>query len=313
MLFFVLRRFAAGLVLVLVVATITFFAMRLTASNPAAAIVGEGATQVQIDKLAHQLGLDLPWYQQYWNWLSGAVRFDFGASWYSNLPVLEDLSIRLPVTMGFVTMGLIFSASLALLLGVLAAVRGGLVDRFVQVLGIIGFGVPAYLIGMFLAVELAINRSIFPATGIVLWSESPAGYLHHLALPAFAIAVGAMASTAQQVRGAMIDQLDSDYVRTLRSRGIAERKIIFKHALRNGAPAALTNVGIQFIAMLGGGVVIESIFNLPGIGSMATIGSQRGDQPVVLGVVVVMVAAVVIVNTLIDIAYGLLNPKVRVK
>jgi peptide/nickel transport system permease protein len=215
--------------------------------------------------------------------------------------------------MGFVTMGLFFSASLALLLGVFAAVRGGVVDRVVQVLGIFGFGVPAYLIGMFLAVEFAINRSWFPATGIVLWSESPAGYLHHLALPALAIAVGAMASTAQQVRGAMIDQLDSDYVRTLRSRGISERQIIFKHALRNGAPAALTNLGIQFIAMLGGGVVIESIFNLPGIGSMATIGAQRGDQPVVLGVVVVMVTAVVVVNTLIDIAYGLLNPKVRVK
>lgn len=313
MLLFVLRRFAAGLVLVFVVGTITFFAMRLTASNPAAAIVGEGGTQAQIDKLAHQLGLDQSWYQQYWNWLSGALHFDFGASWYSNLPVLEDLSIRLPVTMGFVTMGLIFSATLALLLGVLAAVRGGVIDRVVQVLGIFGFGVPAYLIGMFLAVELAINRSLFPATGIVLWSESPAGYLHHLALPAFAIAVGAMASTAQQVRGAMIDQLDSDYVRTLRSRGITERQIIFKHALRNGAPAALTNLGIQFIAMLGGGVVIESIFNLPGIGSMATIGAQRGDQPVVLGVVVVMVTAVVVVNTLIDIAYGLLNPKVRVK
>lgn len=313
MLLFVLRRFAAGLVLVLVVATITFFAMRLTASNPAAAIVGEGGTQAQVDKLAHQLGLDQAWYQQYWNWLSGVLRFDFGASWYSNLPVLEDLGIRLPVTMGFVTMGLLLSATLALLLGVLAAVRGGVIDRVVQVLGIIGFGVPAYLIGMFLAVELAINRSLFPATGIVLWSESPAGYLHHLALPAIAIAVGAMASTAQQVRGAMIDQLDSDYVRTLRSRGITERQIIFKHALRNGAPAALTNLGIQFIAMLGGGVVIESIFNLPGIGSMATIGAQRGDQPVVLGVVVIMVLAVVIVNTLIDIAYGLLNPKVRVK
>jgi peptide/nickel transport system permease protein len=312
-LFFVLRRFAAGLVLVVVVATLAFLAMRLTASNPAVAIIGESATQPQIDKLTHQLGLDQSWLQQYWNWLSGVLRFDFGASWYSNTPVLEDRSIRLPGTMGFVVMGLLISATFALLLGVLAAVRGGVVDRMVQILGIIGFGVPAYLIAMFLAIQLAINRSVFPATGIVLWSESPAGYLHHLTLPAVALAVGAMASTAQQVRGAMIDQLDADYVRTLRSRGITERQIIFKHALRNGAPAALTNLGIQFIAMLGGGVVIESIFNLPGIGSMATIGAQRGDQPVVLGVVVIMVFAVVIVNTLIDIAYGLLNPKVRVK
>lgn len=313
MFFFVLRRFAAGLVLVFVVATITFAAMRLTASNPAVAIIGESGTQEQIQKLTHQLGLDQSWLQQYWNWLSHAVRLDFGTSWYSADTVMSTLAIRLPVTMGFVTIGLVISASLALLLGVLAAVRGGVIDRIVQVLGIIGFGVPAYLIGMFLAIELAINRSIFPATGIVLWSESPAGYIRHLTLPAIAIAVGAMASTAQQVRGAMIDQLDSDYVRTLRSRGITERQIIFKHALRNGAPAALTNIGIQFIAMLGGGVVIESIFNLPGIGSMATIGAQRGDQPVVLGVVVIMVLAVVIVNTIIDIAYGLLNPKVRVK
>lgn len=313
MLFFVLRRFAAGLVLVFVVATITFLALRLTAPNPAASILGEGATRDQLQQLTVQLGLDKSWLEQYWNWLSGALRLDFGTSWYTTTPVMEELGIRIPVTMGFVMIGLAISSTLALFLGVLAAVRGGAIDRIVQVLGIVGHGVPAYLIAIFLAVQLAINRDLFPATGIVLWSESPLGYLHHLALPATALAVGAMASTAQQVRGAMIDQLDADYVRTLRSRGIAERKIIFKHALRNGAPAALTNIGIQFIAMLGGGVVIDSIFNLPGIGSMATIGSQRGDQPAVLGVVVVMVMAVVIVNTLIDVAYGLLNPKVRVK
>ncbi len=313
MFMFVLRRFLSGILLVLVVATITFLAMRLTAPNPTASIIGEGATHEQLVKLTHQLGLDRPWPRQYWDWLSHAIRGDFGVSWYSPDTVMSTLAIRVPVTMGFVTMGLLLSASLALVLGVTAAVRGGVTDRLVQVLGIIGFGVPAYIIAIFLAIQLAINRHLFPATGIVLWSESPAGYLKHLALPAIALAVGAMASTAQQVRGAMLDQLDGDYVRTLRSRGITERKIIFKHALRNGAPAALTNLGIQFISMLGGGVVIESIFNLPGIGSMATIGAQRGDQPVVLGVVVVMVAAVVVVNTLIDIGYGLLNPKVRVK
>ncbi len=313
MLLFVLRRLGAGITLIFVVATITFFAMRFTASDPAAAILGEGATRDSIAKKAVELGLNRAAFAQYWDWISHAVHLDFGRSWYSSVPVLEDLSVRIPVTMGFVAMGLIISAAFALVLGVVAAVRGGWTDRALQVFAIIGFGIPSYLVAVFLAFQFAINRHLFPATGVTLWSESPSGYIHSLTLPAISIAVGAMASTAQQVRGAMIDQLDSDYVRTLRSRGLAERKIIFKHALRNGAPAALTTLGVQFIAMLGGGVVLENVFNLPGIGSIAAIGAQRGDQPIVLGVVVVMVTSVVIVNTIIDVAYGLLNPKVRVK
>ena len=313
MFWFILRRVGAGLVLILVVASITFFAMRITSSNPAAAVLGEGATREAIAQKAVELGVNRPALVQYWDWLSHAVRLDFGRSWYSSVPVTEDLGIRLPVTMGFVAMGLMISAAFALVFGVIAAVRGGWIDRALQIFATIGFGIPAYIVALFLAFQLAIDRHLFPATGVTTWGESPLGYIHSLTLPAISIAIGAMASTAQQVRGAMIDQLDGDYVRTLRSRGLAERKIIFKHALRNGAPAALTTLGVQFIAMLGGAVVLEQVFNLPGIGSIAAMGAQRGDQPIVLGVVVVMVMAVVVVNTIIDIAYGLLNPKVRVK
>ena len=150
------------------------------------------------------------------------------------------------------------------------------------------------------------------ATGFVKFSESPLDWLKSITLPAISLAIGAMAATAQQIRGSMVDVLRMDYVRTLRARGLPSRSVLYKHALRNAAPAGLTVLSLQFIAMMGGAVIVEKVFGLQGIGTMANNSASAGDSPELMGVVVLMVAIVVFINLLLDVAFGLLNPKVRV-
>jgi len=207
---------------------------------------------------------------------------------------------------------LLIALILSIALGTVAALRGGWVDRVVQFASVLGTAIPSFLIALVLAVVLAVQLGLLPATGYVALGTSGTGWLQSIILPSVALAVGATAATAMQVRGALIDVLQADFVRTLRSRGLSTRSVVFKHALRNAAPPALTVLGLQFIGLIGGAVVVEKVFGLPGIGTLANSAAVRGDAPVLLGTVVVTVAVVVAVNLLLDIAYGWLNPKVRV-
>jgi peptide/nickel transport system permease protein len=177
---------------------------------------------------------------------------------------------------------------------------------------VVGFAVPNFLVALLLALFVAVKWGLLPATGYTKFSESPGDWLKSITLPALALAVGATAATAQQVRGSMIDVLRMDYIRTLRSRGLSERSLLYKHALRNAAPPALTVLSLQFIGLVGGALVVEKVFGLNGIGSQVTLAAGQGDLPVVMGVVLVMVLIVVIVNLVMDVLYGWLNPKVRV-
>jgi peptide/nickel transport system permease protein len=301
MIVFLVRRIAAGLVLVLVIATTTFALMGLTGSDPVRQIVGQTATRQQVTAKSAELGLDQPFVVRYGHWLADAVHGNLGSSWFSGESVTSSLENKLPVTLSIVLAALLLSAVLSTLLGVAAAVRRGALDQVVQLLAVLGF-----------AVVIGVDLGWLPATGYVPLADSASGWLRSITLPALSLAVGAIAATAQQVRGSMVDVLRADYIRTLRSRGISERSLLFRHALRNAAPAALTVLALQFIGLVGGAVVVEKVFGLNGIGSQATSAGSQGDTPVVMGVVVVMVALVVVVNILMDLAYGWLNPKVRV-
>nr|WSY57307.1 ABC transporter permease [Streptomyces sp. NBC_00886] len=312
MIVFLVRRVVAGLVLVLVIATTTFALMSLTGSDPVRQIVGQTATRQQVAAKSAELGLDQPFVVRYGHWLADAVHGNLGSSWFSGESVTSSLDNRLPVTLSIVLAALLVSAVLSTVLGVAAAVRRGALDQLVQLLAVLGFAVPSFLVALVLAVVVGVHLGWLPATGYVPLADSAGGWLRSITLPALSLAVGAIAATAQQVRGSMVDVLRADYVRTLRSRGISERSLLFRHALRNAAPAALTVLALQFIGLVGGAVVVEKVFGLNGIGSQATTAGSQGDTPVVMGVVVVMVALVVVVNILMDLAYGWLNPKVRV-
>jgi peptide/nickel transport system permease protein len=309
---FLLRRVTSGIVLIFVVSALMFALMNATGSDPARNIVGQTATKEQVAVKSHELGLDRPLVTRYADWLSHAVRGDLGTSWFGGDPVQTSLRDKLPVTLSIVIAALLLSAIVSVILGVAAAVRRGWLDGTVQVLAVLGFAVPSFLVALLLALFVAVKWGLLPATGYTKLGESPAGWLKSIALPAISLAVGATAATAQQVRGSMIDVLRMDYIRTLRSRGLSERSLLYKHALRNAAPPALTVLSLQFIALVGGALVVEKVFGLQGIGTQVAVAADQGDLPVVMGVVLVMVLIVVLVNLTLDVLYGWLNPKVRV-
>ena len=214
------------------------------------------------------------------------------------------------MTMVFAAMILI--AICAALIGVAAAVKRGWVDRVVQVGAIIGDSVPGFVIGVILVTILAIQLGLFPATSTISPDAGADAWVYSMSLPVIALLINGVTGGAQQIRSAVIKQLERDYVRTLRSRGIGEREILFKHVLRSAAPAGLTVLSLQLIGMLGGVVIIEQIFALPGMGPLAVAATGQSDLPVVMGVVMYTVVVVIVVNLLVDILNGWLNPKVRV-
>jgi peptide/nickel transport system permease protein len=310
---FVARRLLSGAVLLFVIATVTFFLIRSNGTSIARTLLGETATSEQIAAKTSELGLDRPVVAQYADWAANAVRGDFGSSWLTNESVAGALVDRLPVTLSIALLAIVLTTVLAVGIGVLAAVKRGWLDRVVQVLAVLGFAMPGVWFALLLVLVFAITLRWFPATGYVPLSESPSAWIIALALPVIAISVGAVAATAQQVRSSMIVTLEQDYVRTLRSRGLSERRIVLQHALRNAAPTGLTVISLHFISLLGSTVVIEKIFALPGIGSMVLNATVGGDSPQVLGVVVMMVIVVVVVNLVIDLSVGWLNPKARTR
>ncbi|MFJ3804281.1 ABC transporter permease [Streptomyces sp. NPDC090088] len=312
MLAFLIRRIAAGAVLVVVVATATFLMLGLTGTDVARNVLGETASRAAVAAKTRQLGLDQPLVERYGHWAGQALQGNLGDSWFTGDPVNQSLMDTLPVTLSIVFAGLLLAAVLSVALGTAAALRGGWVDRLVQFAAVLGTAVPSFLIALVLAVTLAVRLGWLPATGYVALNSSGIDWLRSIILPAVSLAVGATAATAMQVRGAMVDVLRADFVRTLRSRGLSTRSVILRHALRNAAPPALTVLALQFIGLIGGAVVVEKVFGLPGIGSLANSAATRGDAPVLLGTVVVTVVIVVAVNLLLDIAYGWLNPKVRI-
>jgi len=312
MLIFLLKRLVAGVLLLFVISTLTYVLLYFSSDGIAQNILGEFATPEQIALKQAELGLDQPLPVRYLDWLGGAITGDFGRSWFTSEPVVSALFSRLPVTLTIVVGALVIAAVLAALLGVAAAIKRGWVDRAVQLLSLAGDALPSFVVAIVLVTSLAIQARIFPATGFVPFAENPALWLMSIALPITALVFQLVAQAAQQFRSAIIDVRRRDFVRTLRSRGLAEREVVFKHVLRSAAPAALTILSLQFVGLLGGSVIIEQIFALPGVGPLAVLSTTQGDIPVVMGVVVYTVVMVIIVNLVVDLVNGWLNPKVRV-
>jgi len=312
MLPFILRRLGAGIVLLFAITTITYVMLYFSSKNIAHNILGEFATPEQIAAKQAELGLDQPLFARYADWLGGALTGDLGRSWFNSEPVLQALSSRLPVTLSIVVTALLVATLLAAALGIAAAVKRGWIDRAVQFFSLAADALPSFVIAIILVTVLAIGLGLFPATGYVAFGSNPSLWLASITLPVLALIFQLTASSAQQFRSAIIEVRRRDYVRTLRSRGLGEREVLVKHVLRSAAPPALTILSLQFIGLLGGSVIVEQIFALPGIGPLAIASTTKGDIPVVMGIVVYTVIMVIIVNLIVDLVNGWLNPKVRV-
>ncbi|MFS0735060.1 ABC transporter permease [Microbacterium sp. 1P10UB] len=311
MIIYILRRLGAGVVIVVTLCVLAFFLLYVGAQDTARNIVGQTAAPEIVARKAAELGIDRPLVVQFGDWLSNAVTGDLGRSWFTGEPVTQLLLVRVPVTLSVTIGAILLSALLAVILGALSAGRRGWVDRGLQVVSVVAAAVPGFLFALALATVFGLTLRWLPATGYIPITVSFSGWLSTVTLPIVALAIGATAAVTQQVRGSMIDVLRMDYIRTLESRGLPTRRVVYGHALRNAAGPALGVLGLQFVVVFGGAVIVEQVFSLPGLGQAAVGATSRGDIPVVMGVVIVTAVLVVLVNLAIDLLQGWLNPKVR--
>jgi peptide/nickel transport system permease protein len=311
MISFILRRLGAGVITVSSLCVLSFFLLYLGAADTARNIVGQTASVEIVERKAAELGIDRPLLVQFGDWLARAIVGDLGRSWFTGETVAQTLAVRVPVTLSVTIGAIILSAILSVVLGAWAAGRRGWTDRAIQVSSVVGAAIPGFLFALALATVFGLMLRWLPATGYVPITTSFTGWLSTITLPVIALAIGATAAVTQQVRGSMIDALRMDYVRTLRSRGLGRWSVVYRHVLRNAAGPALAVLGLQFVVIFGGAVVIEQVFSLPGLGQAAVAATSQGDIPVVMGVVIVTAVLVVLVNLAIDLLQGWLNPRVR--
>ncbi|GAB3617240.1 ABC transporter permease [Okibacterium endophyticum] len=311
MLKFIGRRFVGGAFLLLGIAVVAFSLLYMSGGDITRRILGEAATDEAVLQKSAELGLDRPLHEQFWSWLVGAVTGDLGRSWFSGQAVTGGIQSRLAVTLSIIVGAVIVIAIVSVILGLLAATRRGWVDRVVQVISLIGFAIPGFLFALALVLIFAIGFGWFQPTGYIPFFTSPAGWVSTVTLPVVALSLSGIASVTQQIRGSVIDALRNDYVRTLRSRGMSERRIIFKHVLRNAAGPALAVLAVYFVGLLGGAVIVEQVFAIPGLGQVAVQATTQGDIPMVMGLVMAVGILVILFNLLVDLMQGWLNPKVR--
>ncbi|HET7523840.1 MAG TPA: ABC transporter permease, partial [Acidimicrobiales bacterium] len=311
---FIGRRVAAMVPLLVLITLGVYALLLLIPGDPARTLAGGlHAQPADIVRVRHQLHLDQPFLAQYWRWVTHAVRGDLGRSLFQHESVASAISSRFPLTLSLALGGLVVSVLIGLPAGVLAGTRPATVaDRSVTVASSAGIAVPDFWLAILLAVVFAVKLHLLPDLGYVGLTRSPWGWFEHLLLPWLALGVAGGATLARQVRGALIDVLDQDYIRTARSAGVPERQVIFRLALKNALTPAMTIVGIQFAYLLGGTVIIEQIFSIPGMGSLMLQAIDTKDLPVIQGVVLLTAVIFVVVNLAVDVAYGFLNPKVRV-
>lgn len=311
---YILRRAGISLaVFVAVTALVYTLFFARGGERLAANFMSDQADLSQIRDRAEVLGLLRPLPTQYFDWLGGLLQGDLGDSFRTAEPVVDVLSTRVPVTFSLVIMSIILTMLLGIPLGILAATRGGALDRGLQLFTVAMQAIPGYWLALIFAIVFGLVLSIVPATGYIPITQSVGGWFSSVIMPSLAVALSSVAFIAAQIRGSMLDVLRQDYVRTLRSRGIKSRSIVFKHALRNAAPPTLTALSLQVISLLGGAVIVERIFALPGLGAISVTAGQEGDVPVVLGAVTYMVLVIVLVNLVTDIVNGWTNPKARIR
>lgn len=310
----VVRRLAALVPVLLVVSFAVFMLSALVPGDAATTIAGGvDATPERVEEIRDQLGLDDPLLTQYGRWLGDAVRLDFGQSLYGDqTTVAEDVRTRLPVTMAVAAAAILVAVVVGGAIGVFAGLRpGGAPDRLSVASTSVALAIPNFFLAMVLISLFAVQRSWFPPLGYVAFADDPLQWLKSITLPAVSLGLVASATIARQVRASLVDVLGSGYVRTAWATGLSPARVVGKHALKNAAMPAVTALGLQLSALLGGSVIIEQIFSIPGVGSYLIRALTGQDLPVIQGVVVTFVIIHVLLNLVIDIVYGLLNPKVR--
>ncbi|MBC9225571.1 ABC transporter permease subunit [Aeromicrobium sp. 636] len=305
------RWVLTAVALVVSVSFLTFVLVDLVPGDAARSVVGLNSTEEQYLQMREAMGLDRPLLERYGDWAWAALHGDFGNSLTNGAAVASQLTTRLSVTVTLVVASLLVATVVGVSLGVAAAMQHGFLGRLVDGLALLGLAVPSFWFAYVLVFLFAIETSFFPATGYVTFGSDPAGWARSLVLPVLTLGLTSSAPIAKQTRDGIRSELDKDYVYALRVRGIGERSVIGRHVLRNAAAPVITIMGLVFVGLLSGTVLVETVFVLPGLGSQAVQATMSSDLPLIQAIAVTFTVMVVVVNLLVEFVYVLLNPRVR--
>ena len=306
------RRLLATVPVMAVVALFVFLLLRLTAGDPAAIIAGDNATAQDVAEIREKLGLNQPIAGQFVIWIGKTLRGDLGESFFFKKTVAELIAQRLEPTLALSVCTLILAVAMAVLLGVVAAwKRGSWIDRFVMGLSVLGFSVPVFVIGYALMYLFAIQLAWLPVQGYQRIADGFGGFIQRLVLPSFTLAIIYVALVARITRASVLEVLGADHVRTARAKGLADLPVLLRHVLRNAAVPIVTVIGLGVALLIGGVVVTESVFSIPGLGRLTVDAVLARDYPTVQGVVLLFSAVYVLINLLVDLTYTFLDPRIR--
>ncbi len=307
-----LRRLGELVPTVLGVTIVLFVMFSYLPGSPALSALGEAATDEDIARLEQQLGLDQPMWARYGSWLGGVLQGDFGRSVRTGAPVLSIIAERAPVTLQLTVMAVLLAVMLGIPLGTIAAYRrGSWVDSSATGFGLMFLAVPNFVLGLLLIILMSLRLGILPPSGFVPFSVDPLQNIKLMIMPVLCVGLSVTAIVMRQTRATMLESLSQDYVRTARAKGAGELRAVVRHALPNAVSPVVTVLGLQVGALLGGAVVTEAVFSLPGIGKMMVDGILNRDMPVVQGATIVVVGFVILTNLIVDIIYTIIDPRAK--
>ena len=309
---YVIQRLLSALIVVLGVTFVVFLIMQIVPGDPARVVLGPYANDEAVAGLRERLGLDRPFLEQYFSWLSGVVRGDFGQSLLNGQDVAPQLWGRVGPTFELAMVSLLVGLAIAFPVGIISALRPGSVNDIVATLfSQIGVSVPTFWMGILLVIIFALNLDLLPPSGYTPLAEDPGDWLAHIILPAFTAGYVSASIQTRFIRSAMLDVLNANYIQTARAKGLAERSVVFRHALRNALINIVTIIGLQITALFSGIVIVEVVFSWPGLGRLALNAVLERDYPLLQGAVFVVALMVTIVNLLTDLLYFFLDPRIE--
>ena len=312
MLYYLLKRLLATIPVMLVVAVFIFLLLRLTPGDPAAMIAGDYASEAQVAEIREKLGLNEPILVQFGIWIGNTLQGDLGESFFFKKQVTDLILARIEPTLSLSTITIVLTVLIAVPLGVISAYRqGSWLDRIVMGFSVLGFSIPVFVIGFGLIYVFSLELGWFPVQGYKRLGDGFGGWISHLILPAVALSIIFVAFIARMTRTSVLEVLSEDYIRTARAKGQTETKVLVRHALKNAAVPIVTVIGFAFAILIGGVVVTESVFNIPGLGLLTVDAVLNRDFPTIQAVVLLFSLIYVLINLLIDLSYTVLDPRIR--